>query len=712
MKAGTLFFNGADLAIYGAPRFTLKRTPEPAAPLRATHRRVEITVSVELAAEMPATVWARAERLQTLLASVSEGVLEIHSENGPVKTWLAVPGETSLPEAISRRGGRVDMNFTARESLIAADTTGMTIDPLDGSPVIAIARVQDWSENIRQARADSRSGMRSEVASTIGFRARTTYADPMLPVAERAEFLLAEAERIKGISSKEGRVVFAGFDRTVQFETLSAQPSPGWEWLDLEAQARYVTLPGDTEAEVEFKTDSTLDPASGENRITVSGKIEAAEKTTAEAKADAILAAWRTAGRRVVKIQKSDEWLDGEDSSSPEWIGLSFNYEFSEGSDETRYSVKIDTREGAEGSRTTYSGTAYAASLEILLATVETAAGNKHPVETRSDLTVEYSTDDEGALKLLQGSFSHEYATVATRIRGNVTRASSQGQFQDWQATLSGSISAPSYAIARVVARKFIPAGVILRTDDETEEKAFVASYTPSPETVNTTEQMVTLSFSYGWATAHTNTAIQYEETTSPDYTKMLQETTISGTCQAVNRATAEAAVNTLLAGMGLSNPTRSNFTHARERQTLGATTTDNWLNFKFSYSFEGSITGTVGHDIIEANFALQRIGMVNHEPMTEIPQGLPVKQSGFGYNIGRLVASGSVKARQWSTAKAWGQAKQSQAATAGGYSGAADPPDERKSEIYLPFNGTTVAVYEFTFQYGYRYHNGLTGLM
>ncbi len=711
MKAGTIFFNGADLALYGAPRFTLKRTPETAGGARATHRRVEISVTVELSAEMPATVWARAERLAALLAATAEGVLEIHSENGAVMSWLAVPGECSLPEAIARRSGRMDMSFTAREAMTAAEGSGLTIDPLDGSDIISIARVTDWSENIKISRPDSRSGVRSEVGSTLGFTARTAYADPLLPLAARAEFLLAEAERLKAIGSKEGRVVFAGFDRTVQFESISPKPSPGWEWLDLEAQARYVTLPGDTEAEVEFKTDSNEDPATGEKRITVSGKIEAPEKTTAYAKADAILAAWRTAGRRVIKIQKTDDWLDGEDAETPEWIGLSFSYEFSEGTDQTRYTLKIDTHEGADGARTTYSGTAYAATLEILLATIATAAEGKHPVETRSDLSVEYATDDEGTLKLLQGTFSHEYATPATSIRGTVTRANSNGQFQDWQATLSGSISAPSYVIARAVARKFIPAGVILRTDEETEEKAFVSTYTAGVADT-ATEQMVTLAFSYAWATAHTNTAIQYEETTSPDYSKMVEEITVSGTCQAVDKATALAAVSTLLTGMGLSNPTRGSLGHAYERQTIGVTTLNNWLNFKFSYSFEGAITGSVGHDIIEANFALQRIGMVDHEPMTEIPMGMPVKQIPFGHNIGRLVASGTVKARVWATAKAWGQGKRSQAETAGIYSGAADPPDERKSETYLPFNGTTVAVYEFSFQYGFRYHNGLTGLM
>jgi len=128
-----------------------------------------------------------------------------------------------------------------------------------------------------------------------------------------------------------------------------------------------------------------------------------------------------------------------------------------------------------------------------------------------------------------------------------------------------------------------------------------------------------------------------------------------------------------------------------------------------------------VGHDIIEASFSLQRIGMVDHVPMTEIPLMKPVIQLtggtaanpvGYGYTIGRLVASGSVKARQKATARAWGRTKRAFAALAGTHYGAADPPDERMAETYLPFSGTEITAYQFDFQYSFRYADGLTGLM
>jgi hypothetical protein len=83
-----------------------------------------------------------------------------------------------------------------------------------------------------------------------------------------------------------------------------------------------------------------------------------------------------------------------------------------------------------------------------------------------------------------------------------------------------------------------------------------------------------------------------------------------------------------------------------------------------------------------------------------------------FGYNIGVLVATGTVKARIQSTAISWGQAKRAAVANQGGTAGAADSPRERIGAAYVPFSGTSIATYQFDFTYSYRYAAGLTGLM
>ncbi len=711
MKSGTISFAGTDLGCYGTPKFTMRRSPSPAAPAIATHTQIDIAVSVELRAEMPATVWARVRALQTLLAGYPKALLEIHDENGLAVSYMATAGENSLPEAISRGGGRVEMNFSALQPVSEADyPLGITVDPLDGGGVITIARPLSWHDSHKITRVDGRKAIRSEIATSVTFTARTAYADPLTNAGTRAEFLMTEAARLNALAGKEGRVRFAGFDEVMQFESFSATPNDGWDFLELSAQCRRVTLPGDDEAEVKFKTTFTEDPATGETKIVVSGSIEAPDETIAHAKADAILEAYRSGGRRVAKIKKEDTWADGEDASSPEWLGINFDFELVENTSDVRYTVKIETREASDGTRTTYSGTATASSLFLLLATVEEAAGSKHPVELHAELSVEWATDDEGTVLLVSANFTREYQTATGKIRGEIRRTTSKGNFGDWTTSVSGKISAATLDTARMVARKYISTGVILRTDEENEGTPFVATVTGDPLVITTTEQFATLDFSYAWGTDHTQTSIQYTDRDAPDYTKMVGERTISGTVWAASRAEAKTQVAALLTGLSLSNPTKEEFTDSRERVNA-ASLIDRALSFQFSYTFEAALTGSIGHDIIEAQWSIQRIGMVDHEPMTEIPMAKPVKQVPFGYNIGRLIATGSVKARVQATALAWGQGKCTAVAAFGEFTGAADPPDERMGQTMVPFNGTDAAFHDFSFTYGFRYNDGLTGL-
>jgi hypothetical protein len=714
MKAGTIVFHGADLALYGTPRFTLRKTPDPAPPAAATHQRIEISVTVELRAEMPATVWARARALQALLASTTEGRLEVRDENGGSTGWLVRPAGNSLPDAIRRGHGRVEMAFSGMETL--ADTgVGMTIDPLDGSPPLQIDRVTAWSMNVGISRPDERAAHRELISSGVTFSARTAFADPTADAATRAATLMVEAERLRALSGAQVHMTFAGFSRVVQVESFRATPSTGWEYIDLEAQVRFNSLPGDTEAEVSFTSEPVTDPATGETRITVSGNVRAPDKATAHAKIDAILESWRTPKRRVARISRKDAWVDGQDSEMPLWLSVEFSIELTEGSEQARYTLKIDDREGPDGHRITYSGTAYAATIAVLLATVEQASAGKHPITVRQDLSMDLATDDQGEEKLMSASFSHEYATAATRILGNATLTENRSNFGEHTLALSGSISAPTMEQARAVARSLIPGNVILRTDEEVETAAINGTASGGDATLDA--QSTTLAFSYAWGTNHAITAIQYEDSSSPDYTRMTETREFSGVCHAPNKAAAVSQVNLLLSGiMGQAKPLRRNFSNSHERE-ISSTTKDRWLSFRFSYAYEVPISDTLGHDIIEAQFSLHRIGMVDHIPMTEIPLQKPVTQliagtmenpTGFGYNIGRMVASGMVRARVQSTARAWGQAKRTAIKS---LQGAEDPPDERMGVTYIPFDGVNAAFYEFTFQYGFRFASGLEGV-
>ncbi len=575
------------------------------------------------------------------------------------------------------------------------------MDPLDGGDVISIARPTAWSDSYNLSRVDGRKSIRSEIATKINLSARTAYADPLSNAAARAEQLMAEAARLRALSGKEARVMFAGFDEVMQFESFTAQPNDGWDYLELTAQCRRVNLPGTDEAEVTFKAKFSEDPTTGEVKINVSGSIEAPDITIAHAKADAILAAYRTLGRRVLRVEKTDSYADGEDAEVPEWLGIDFDFELAENTTSSRYTLEISYREAADGNFTIYSGTAAASDLSTVLNTIDNIAGGKHPVESRSDLTVKWETDDQGTLKLVSASFSREYQTASLKIRGTLKREVQKGNFGDWTVSVSGSLTAPLLATARTTARGFIDLAVVLRTDSETEGKAFLDDKT----------QFATLDFAYAWATAHTQTSMQYTDREAPDYTRMLMERTISGTVWAASKSTASTQITLLLSELALSKPVSEELVASHERVNATTGLLDRGLSWNFSRVFHVALTGVPVHDLIEASWSIQRIGMVDHEPMTEVPQGKPIKQIPFGHNIGRLIATGSAKARLQKTARDWGQGKRDSVTSANGTQGAEDPPDERMTQTFLPFSGTVATFYEFSFTYAFRYADGLTGI-
>jgi len=717
MQSGTILYAGTNLGLYGTPRFTLRKTAEPSPPQTATHWRVSVTVSLSLSAGMPATVWARARKLAAILEAGGRNTLSIVDENGTLLSWDAQPETfSSLTEAIARKKGQVEITFTALQTIAdAADKIHATIDTLDGEDPLTIDRIMSWVQTARPTRPDERLGHRTEFVQAFSFSARASYADQGADTATRAAYLIAETKRFQNATAKEISLTFAGDTYIVQVESITATPSPGWEYLEIEAQARQVLLPDADVAEVQFSVTDAEDPTTGETRITLSGSIEADTAVLAENKIDALLTAYRTVGTRVLSIRKTDSYMDGADSAGgdPAWRGIEFQIELSRNTSATRYTLAIQDREGADGHRVTYSGSATAATLEILLATVATAAGGKHPVELSQELTVNYATDDEGTVLLVNATFSREYAIPATKLRGSVQLATSKSPLGQWQATLTGSISAPTEAQALVHSRSFIPAGVILRTNDE---KLSTALFNDTPATLGTiATQISTVDFSYAWGTAHLDfTGISYTDATNPDYTAMVEERTITGQCHAPDKATAIAQVNALLTALSLSNPTKVSLSHAHERQyspTPAPETIDRWLAFDFSYSFVTGVTGEIGHDIIRAEWSIARTGQVDHIPMNEVPGEYPVEQVANGYNIGTLTASGSCSARLQATARTWGQGKRTAVATFGGNTGAENPPDERMAKAYVPFSGTEATFHEFSFTYSFRYRTGLAGL-
>jgi hypothetical protein len=202
--------------------------------------------------------------------------------------------------------------------------------------------------------------------------------------------------------------------------------------------------------------------------------------------------------------------------------------------------------------------------------------------------------------------------------------------------------------------------------------------------------------FNYVFHAAPAAGAIEYGEQTVKDYVARETTVTLSGTAIAETEGEANALIDAVLAGQSghvLKDERTPNWAQAQSETILRTVT--------FSVTTVNDLAAN-GDDIIEAEMTLSTTYSVDHDVITLIPFGVPFVQSNCGVTPAIKQVSGSIRALSIDTARAWGRGKRS-LATSGGYE---DPPEERESSEFKPFNGTTVKAYRFAFTYAAKFPN------
>jgi len=334
-----------------------------------------------------------------------------------------------------------------------------------------------------------------------------------------------------------------------------------------------------------------------------------------------------------------------------------------------------------------------------LVATAQTLKKSLYPdqaVGWSINLTV--TSVKSGRSRFSSLRFNHEFLCNSSKIRGTLQQVADTSPFTENTTSVSGTISGPDIAALTTFSRNLIPDNACLTQHEETISSAIS----------NEDLQNQSLSFNYSWQRVKTESEIRWNESFTSKYETMTGTRTISGTAWAANKAAATTLISQLAATVA-ANPTEvtinSSFKNieSTEKENLGSVT--------FSYTWEEALTGVVGHDIIQANWSIERIGQINETSFLEPVCGDPVKQVDMGFNVGVMTASGSITARVQATAQAWGQGKRALAATAGGEAGQPLPPREANSVSYPKMNGTTATAHTFNFSYPFQYSFGLKGL-
>lgn len=725
MHAGTITFNGLDLSGLGKPKLGITQQPDPPAPAFPTRQLVTLKVTVDIEAMDPATVQARVEHLQASM-KVHEGILRSSTGPGHALEWLAIPGGNNLSAVLTGRANTLELTFSAVENHSPAAISGITaatFTPAGSSSPITLHAVRDIKEDTSTERHSPRASARKLTTTTISLTARIAQANPADPLATRLAYLQAQAAAVKAIDCREGTLVFLNTNSIVRVTEFSPVIDEARGMVDLRLQCFYSVLPDNTKAEVDFTIDTQIDAGSGEQVLTYSGTISAETRTIALAKLEAIRAAEATGARRVVSFKTGDKRIDGADTlgiDGADWTGsLTFSLEIREPRAGSHYTLKIaSTRDIRSGMRWNYSGSITAATDGAALALARSlVAATGHPIRTKSEENIEHVSDiylpesgTQAGRHFVKLDFSYEFEGPSDGfIGGEITTDRNLPLFGEYRRMISGFLIATTREVAegRLI--------LLLAGEGAAIEKTLKWSDTYLDDTgTDATPKRVfqKLEFTAGSRTVRGHASVKYTDSTSTEIATMMQQRDVSGTIWTDSASHAETVLDTLIAsifGAAAGNqPTKIVISHAREKwgnatQVSSVSANSDWAQMDFQLSKASKITGTVGYDIIEAGYTLERVGCLNHTVVTPTPFGRPVVQVGTGHLPGTLSLNANCKARVAATARAWVQGKRALVngiGSEGTTRHITAQPRETESPEYEPFSGSVTLLWNFTGSY------------
>jgi len=676
---------------------------------------VSITVSVEIDSLAPSTSRAKIQAIQDIL-DTNEGQLTFNDENGSTLSWLAQPVSDNIGQILDQGHGIMTIRFSATEESNSNNSTSAATFTTWENTTINIHRVHKWDESIKTTRKDERISARQLTTITITLQGRTTWVDTSLPYDQRLAWLHQQRNILTKLNTKEGTLTRGDFSETVQVENISIGIGGNAEYLTLSLQCRHTALPDGTQAEATFTVTDDTDWDEGKLTRKLQGTIEATTKIIAEAKFNALGTAYQTSGFKRRKVNFKESIIDGGDLqlSTPEHTQYDFSIDFDQWI-YTIWKLDISTDTSPSGNKITYSGSVTSPSSTAAL-TKAREIGNDlstpHPVQVNSKESIKTVADpislttgetpndpDNNDTEFIEITFAYTYAVASTEIKASITQTISTPAFADYTTSISGEITATSEAAAIAAAKTYIPNNKNPSTSSETSTTLRDASNT----------QWTTLSFNYGWRNAHTLTSLKYTDSFTPNYTSMTGLRTYAGTARANTKILATAAIDGIitdplpndgkLTGYQISEPVES-FNGIQE-----------FIQIDFNISIEEDLTGTPAHDLIEAQYSLERLGQVPLSPIHVTTHGDPILQSfPNSLNIGQLTISGSCKARLEATARNWGQSHRTTVNSFGSGDAAELPPRERTQPNFKAFNGSEPKTYTFNFTYSAKYASGLEG--
>jgi len=534
----------------------------------------------------------------------------------------------------------------------------------------------------------------------------------------------------------------AFFSQVVRIEDFQAEINQAETGIEWSLSASYSLFPNEGGyATAEFTIGDREDIESGDENLLFNGKIGAPTQALATAKLNALRTAvlasygWTLAQRLRDEATAQNVYANGDSTTYPggsgvadatdgtTFIELTFSEEYRRRlqGQIVGCTLQVTNREDVPSQTllTTYSGTVMATGLGVdaaynaALARAQALGANREAVidstaylRTSTVSFEQRQMTQDSATEFLRLSFSYEYQSKlsANRTYLELTTTVNRDTFGVDMETCNGFVAARDAATARSVYEDQIRSLYADRLihDEQTvisasrnqaqvqniSQRLGVGGFlgvsngagAAAPSDFN--EQHLRMEFNLQVFTPKLSgeVGLKYSVEVTRDFLTLERRTAMQGSCYALNRPAADAAVDALLKALDFGASVRSR--RVEEREADGST--DAMLKLDFEEEFLGRVTGQAG--VIEMRLSEK----VAYSGTRWAVQNLPFNADGSGgisipqpagIEPGNRTVSGSVTAATLATAQAW--AKKQRALLTGDQLGDSYPQPEQWDTDY-----------------------------
>lgn len=539
-------------------------------------------------------------------------------------------------------------------------------------PAIHLGDIDDFRDTYNTELMNRMRGIAEYIGGRVSvqgvIKADTTKTLEQRRADLRTAYAQLKRELVRG---REGRLIYANhtllaeqpgsalFDEVIRVVDFSPRLDLTHNRIEYSLSGTFTRYPNELDyAVATYRVQRVKRHEDGSDRMVISGRIGAPTEVLARARLAQIRTGATAGGLWVLANEEGEPEIISSHQNSgaaaePQgdgeaFVQLSFTDTYLKHTGGiVRWAVNLQTSDSAQAGylRLTKSGEVLAFGVnlnEAYLAGVEKVqelAANPGVYPLSSSITFasrQYHTDGKVFVPL---QFSYEYLTRSSAVHHEVTGVRQENRFGDTVEVISGTIQAPTLAVAEdeYDSLKHALAGTALLLEERRPTHRYQAT------------GGITLGGPFDFSfTVHrdkTSASVLYRVTPEEDVVNMTVITRVSGTCWAATEAAANTAVNNLITNLGsIGQRVRRARTPTRRqgRNVDGNADVTAFFGLDFDEVYERALTGINGVLQSECSETLRYSGARNIEK--PIVDGVSVIQR-TGTSAGRRTVQFTVRA-------------------------------------------------------------------